>query len=94
MEQKGLLGKLMRGVTKVANMLVGKSEEKFKPYLMGTSNVSMRDKELPSDEWVVKHKKLGSSFFTRQRNPRTRSRLIAGLSAEEKQIARAKGWIR
>lgn len=93
--RKGLFAKVMMGAKKLAEKFLGKSDDdNFKPHLMGTTQVSMSDKQLPADVWAIKRAKLGSSFFTRRLNPRTRSRLISGLTAEEKEIARAKGWIK
>lgn len=53
---------------------------------------SKKEQDLPSNAFIVKHK-LGGSFFTRQLNPKTRQRRISNLTNEERQIARAQGWI-
>jgi len=66
--------------------------EQFKPHLLGVSEVSLGERELPLDAFSVK-RKLGASFFTRRLTGRTRHARVSSLTNAERAIARARRWI-
>lgn len=55
-------------------------------------HLSKKDRLLTVNEIGVK-RKLGRSFFSKQVNPRLKSRRVRELTGDERAIARERGWI-
>lgn len=88
---RALLGKAFRSIANAAKHLLN-VDGRRKPMVLSDIHVTPKERELVIDEFHVK-RKLGSSYFRKRLNPRTRARRLAALTCEEMRIARAHGWV-